>query len=892
LTEVVIVDWEDSGLAASAAGALAPTLARLCALGVDIVLVCEGDGSWTGPDAGSVEAGATAGWLDPLSATAGPGRVFLWSGRPSEVTRLGGEESGEVLRQPVAGECPLQWAQRRLTGPGRAVAVADSRHPSVESLTAMAADLCGVASPVADPEWTIEVDGSTPSRERSVESWFTVANGRTGTRGTSEEGRVGEYPGTYVAGVFGRNLEESIPELIRGPEWPRLWTTGDGGAPADADTERRVLDMRQGMFTRRWGRGTGDVTPRADARPGQGASVPESGRSFRSARLASLADRAITFIEAERFGGHEPGPAVAPATVPGDQTAVEAVRAQREGDVVSVTVTGRGGGEATFAVSTHQDGARVSRLTAVERNGASGSPAGVSESMAAAAVAGARSLGADGVKARHRSAWRQRWRDSDVVVEGDSGAQRALRFSLYHLISSGDPESDLASIGARGLSGPGYRGHVFWDTEVFVLPFFIWTHPATARALLAYRHRTLPAARDKARVMGYSGALFAWESADNGEECTPDWITLPSGVRLGVHTGAEEHHISADVAWAVWEYWKVTGDDRFLVDMGAEIILETARFWASRAVTGDDSRHHIRGVIGPDEYHEHVDDNAFTNAMARWNLRLAARLCDLVPSLDATGWQALVRRIRLDPGEASRWIGVEGSLVDGFDSDTSVYEQFAGFHKLEPVRAVDLAPRPFTGEAILGLERLRESQLVKQADVVMLVHMLAGEIPPGVAAANYRHYEPLTCHGSSLSPAIHAVVAARAGALEHAAGYFSMASGIDLDDRMGNASEGIHIATMGGLWQAAVLGFGGVSADGDVVRIDPRLPSEWDSLAFSVRWRGTGIDVTAETDRIHVDLDGTVNLAIGSGPPAELGPGRFVASIVVQDNRVPEWRIE
>jgi kojibiose phosphorylase len=410
---------------------------------------------------------------------------------------------------------------------------------------------------------------------------------------------------------------------------------------------------------------------------------------------------------------------------------------------------------------------------------------------------------------------------------------------------------------------------VFWDTEVFVLPFYIWTHPPTARALLAYRHRTLPAARAKAARLGYAGALYAWESADTGVETTPDFVWLPDGTRLTILTGLQEHHIAADVAWAVVQYWQVTGDDEFVEDMGAEIVVETARFWASRTTLGDDGRRHVCEVIGPDEYHEGVDDNAYTNVMARWNLRAAGALCDRFPEVAA--------RLGVTPAEREQWVDVAGSLVVLFDPGTSLFEQFDGFFALENIRAVDLAPRPFTGEMVVGVDRLRRTQVVKQADVLMLGVLLPDEVGPEVQAVNYRYYEPRTSHGSSLSPAMHSLVAARVGDLDDALSYFHLAGGVDLDNRMGNAADGVHIATMGGLWQAAVFGFGGVRADGAAVRIDPRLPPAWAGLTFPIQWRGTRISVAVHPESMELDLDGPALVAVGGGPARSLDAGRFVA---------------
>ena len=249
---------------------------------------------------------------------------------------------------------------------------------------------------------------------------------------------------------------------------------------------------------------------------------------------------------------------------------------------------------------------------------------------AADALARSRALGWRGVLAAHEAAWEQRWDASDVIIEGDDDVQRALRFAVYHLTSAANPEDERVSIGARGLTGDAYFGHVFWDTEIYLLPFYTAVWPEAARALLMYRYHTLPGARAKADAMGYKGALYAWESADTGEETTPERVVAPDGELVDILTGRMEHHISADIAYAVWQYWRATGDDGFFLDAGAEILLETARFWASRAVPEADGKRHIRHVIGPDEYHEDVDDNAFTNVMARWNIARGLEAIDLL----------------------------------------------------------------------------------------------------------------------------------------------------------------------------------------------------------------------------------------------------------------------
>ena len=776
--EVVVIDWDGP------APSLSAGLSRLLALGIDVVLVAS-------PVAAQVVAGRHR------AAAAGPGRLVDWPG----------------------GEGAADWALHRVAGAGAPVgAVAVVHRPEeLEQLLAGASD--GLPATTEDHCWRIVVDRSDPDREREVESWLTVGNGRTGTRGSLEGPGPKSRPALYVSGVYGWDPDEQAgPELIGGPHWTRVQSRVDVG-PTEG---RRILDLRQGVL---FGEAPG----------------------FRSARYASLADRDVLVMQVE-------GAPVGDLTLPEAGGAVERVDVAVASGGAHIGMKARGGADVWFAVA----GADGTRLVAVDRDG-----------PAHDALARATAQGPARLLAEHRRAWRERWLHADVVVTGDGQAQRDLRFGLYHLIIAGDPESDRASIGARALTGPGYRGHVFWDTDVFCLPFFIWTHPQTARALLAYRHRTLPAARAKATGMGYAGALFAWESADTGKETTPESVRLPDGTELKVLTGLQEHHISADVAWAVWQYWQVTGDDVFVAEMGAELVIETARFWASRTTVDAAGAHHICDVIGPDEYHEGVDDNAFTNVLARWNLRAAGALCDRFPHLAG--------RLGVTAGERDGWDEVAEGLVVLLDPDTRLYEQFAGFFERENVRAVDLAPRPFTGEMVVGVDRLRTTQIVKQADVLMLGVMLPDEVDRATQEANYRYYEPRTSHGSSLSPAIHALVAAQVGDLDDALSYFYLAGGVDLDNRMGNAADGVHIATMGGLWQAAVFGFGGVRADGEAVRIDPRLPSAWAGLSFPIHWRGTRIGVDVRDGVLELDVDGPAVVAVGQGAPMPLDRGRFVA---------------
>jgi trehalose/maltose hydrolase-like predicted phosphorylase len=435
---------------------------------------------------------------------------------------------------------------------------------------------------------------------------------------------------------------------------------------------------------------------------------------------------------------------------------------------------------------------------------------------ARAALPEAAEAGFERLLREQREAWALRWEAADVVLEGDPELQRAIRFALFHLMASVADRGE-AAVGARGLSGPAYSGHVFWDSDVFVLPFFAATHPAAARAMLEYRIRRLPAAREAARAIGCAGARYPWESAADGRDVTPSSARLASGELVRIRTGELEEHIVGDVAWAAACYLDWTGDDDFAAGPGRELFVETARYWASRIRLGHHGHGHIYGVIGPDEYHEPVDDNAFTNVLARWNLRYAAAL----PGVDHA--------------ERTRWLELADALVDGYDDASGIYEQFAGFYDLEPLVIEEIAPRrPVAADLLFGAERTEGAQVVKQADVLMLHHLLPDEVAPGSLVPNLDFYEPRTAHGSSLSPAVHASVLARAGRYRAALAALRIASRLDLDDLTGSTAGGLHMAAMGGLWQALAFGFAGIRPRGELLRVEPRLPTEWNALELAL----------------------------------------------------------
>ncbi|MFI5037652.1 MAG: glycosyl hydrolase family 65 protein, partial [Solirubrobacterales bacterium] len=313
-----------------------------------------------------------------------------------------------------------------------------------------------------------------------------------------------------------------------------------------------------------------------------------------------------------------------------------------------------------------------------------------------------------------------------------------------------------------------------------------------------------------------------------------------------------------DIAWSAGCYIDWTGDRAFRDGPGKRLLVETARYWASRVEPDDDGRAHVRGVIGPDEYHELVDDNAYTNVMARWNLRRA-----FAETTDAD----------VDRTERAAWLEAADALVDGYQPDSGVYEQFAGFFELEPLVIAEIAPqRPIAADALLSPERVHRAQVVKQADVLMLHHLVPDEVAVGSLAANLAFYEPRTAHASSLSPGVHAALLARAGRLADARAALALTARIDLDDVSGSTAGGVHIAAMGSVWQALVLGFGGARPRGEALELDPRLPDGWELLELRLRFRAAQLRVRVSANAIDVISDQPMLLSVAGTDPVTVGP--------------------
>lgn len=442
--------------------------------------------------------------------------------------------------------------------------------------------------------------------------------------------------------------------------------------------------------------------------------------------------------------------------------------------------------------------------------------------------------GFDELLARSRKAWRGIWEAADVRIVGNGEWQGAIRYNILQLVQAmpyGDPK---ASIGARGLTHGRYKGCYFWDTEIFMLPFFAYTQPEAAKSLLQYRYNTLPDAIESAKRFSAKGARYSWMSSDTGYEQCGSW-----------DTGCCEIHITADIAHALGQYYKLTGDEAFMRDCGVEILLETARYWVDRFnYSRKEDRYHLLFVKGPDEYCGVTVDDFYTVSLARDNLEQAIGAVEWMRSAYPDAWTALEERVGFQAGECAKWKDIASKVVLILEKETQVWRQDATFELMEPLDIgaykTDCAPLYHK----VGFDRLQRYQVLKQPAVLMYMALRPDRFSEAEIKAAWDYYEPKTLHDSTLSFGIHALLAARLGKREEAVRYFERSAFLDLRDVMKNtAKEGIHTASLGATWQALVLGFGGLSLENGALSVKNLLPEGIEQINYRVVFQGRKYEV-------------------------------------------------
>jgi alpha,alpha-trehalose phosphorylase len=445
------------------------------------------------------------------------------------------------------------------------------------------------------------------------------------------------------------------------------------------------------------------------------------------------------------------------------------------------------------------------------------------------------------------------WRRSDVRIKdiredrikrSTVEIQQAIRFNLFHILQA-SARAEETSVPAKGLTGQAYEGHYFWDTEIYLLPFLIYTSPRIARNILAFRYKMLPQARARAKELGHRGAMFPWRTI-SGEEASAYYAA-----------GTAQYHINADIMYALRKYVQATGDEAFLRNFGAEMLVETARLWVDLGFYSDakGEKFCINGVTGPDEYNAVVNNNAYTNLMARENLHYATRVIESLRATEPDAYNALVYKTALEPSELKAWIRAAENMYVPYDEKLKIIPQDDEFLDKE---RWDFRNTPADHYPLLLFYHplnIYRKQVIKQADVILAMFLLGDVFPPETKKRNFDFYDPLTTGDSSLSSCVEAIIAAQIGDMEKAFRYGMAALLMDLADVGGNVKDGCHIASMGGTWMMLTYGFGGMRDNDGTLSFWPRrAPEENAILRFPVTYRGQRLEVEIGLDKVEYAL--------------------------------------
>jgi len=797
--------------------------------------------------------------------------------------------------------------------------------------------------PTESPWWLVYEDPTAP-QAGVVETLCTLGNGYLATRGAtpwaSDDGT--SYPGTYIAGIYNRLASQIMGEavevenLVNAPNWlkvvVRAGNDGSQGEDSSSGNERGVvvsdhrieLDLRCGLLVRRcvmtdgYGRSTSVVERRlvSMADPHlvaiQLSCTPENWAgmlTLRSALDGAVADDetveerllANRHLELDSQGTEDPASVwLKMRTVESQIVIAMAARCRLSGSTAGArfSYVGAPAKPETEVSVPVAAGTRVTleKVVAVftSKDRAISEPGLAARTSVAAVVTPSFS----DLVARQRLAWKSVWRLAAITLKEESSLSDVLNLHLFHLLQVASPhlvEAD-AGLGARGLHGEGYRGHVFWDTT-FVYPVVNLRFPELSRALIMYRKRRLPAARRAAAEAGFRGAMFPWQSGSDGRDETPDVLFNPLSGRWIPDRSHLQRHVGLAIAYDAWQHWQVTADLEFLRGPCAELILEVARFFASVA-TWDEGigRYRIRGVVGPDEFHDGypwatepgIDDNAYTNVMAAWVLARAGEVAGLLEH-EAAG---VIDQFRLDRGEISLWDRISRQLHIPFHE--GVLSQFDGYERLEPL---DLQPYRTRYGNIGRLDLILESegdavrryQVSKQGDVLMLLYLMSAEelravlgrmgypFGPELIRGTIDYYAQRVTHGSSLSRVVHSWVMARRDR-QASWRYLHDAFAGDISDTQGGTTrEGIHLGAMAGTADILQRCYAGLEVRNDALWLNPVLPVELDGLKFDIRFRGNDVSVDVDRRRVRVEfakgLGPRSTLMLG-GEPFVLGPGQ------------------
>lgn len=746
-------------------------------------------------------------------------------------------------------------------------------------------------------DWILRENSFDPEKLGKCEAVMSLGNGYLGLRSATEERYLNETRGLFVAGTFNKFDENEVTELPNAADMTAIHLSVNGErfslTEGIAEDYTRELNIRTGELRRSvtWTSPKGvkirlafyrivslkrlhviaqrvEIVPveedvRVEIKSGINGKMANTGsQHFSDGDKRFYDKRVIQFVQTTGQSKIDfVDTTVHKLALDGEILPMEAeVYIERREIFAGYSVDIKAG--RTLSVEKYSS-VYTSRDLDME-----GKTAAQIQELAVETSRELESLGYEVLKDESAKQWEEEvWNLAPIRIEGNVLDNFAIHFAQYHLRLMVPAHDARMNIGAKGLSGEGYRGHTFWDTEIFLLPYYIFTAPKTARKLEEYRYLSLPGAHAKAAHNHYQGAMFPWESAwlDDGE-VTPEYmdVDILTGKPNKVWSGFIEQHITSDVAFGVWQYSVITGDEDYMEKYGYELIMDTAIFWASRLEPGEDGRYHINDVVGPDEYREHVNDNAFTNYMACWNMKKAMEYYHLLKDEKPEIFTRLNEKLSLDAAYGGWKEGCEKLYLPAPTKENILPQD----DRYLSCRDIDLSK--YKAQENVGgitrdynLEQINRIQVSKQADVLVLFFLLEDIFPQEVKKASWKHYEARTLHDSSLSLSTHSVLACDMGEKAMAYDLFRRAASIDLGPFMGSSNAGIHAASFGGVWECVVYGFGGVRMLGGRLRINPSLPEGWTELSYTIIWKGQKLAVDVTKDAVNVEnLTGTKKVEI------------------------------
>ncbi|GAB2982935.1 glycoside hydrolase family 65 protein [Mucilaginibacter puniceus] len=727
-------------------------------------------------------------------------------------------------------------------------------------------------------EWKIIEEGFDPKHHPIAESVFSLGNGRMGQRANFEEAYSGEtLQGNYVAGVYypdktrvgwwKNGYPEYFAKVLNAANWIGIDIVIDGEqldlARCEVTNFRRELNMQDGYLKRNF---------RAKTANGKEVEVE-------AIRFCSMADDETGAIKYTLTPLNFSGPITITPYIDGDVVNKDSNYDEKFWDEVKKQANANGGyvqlktKKTGFEVATgmlfniSQEGKKqpVEKEkyvgVKVDLQAEQGKPITIIKYAANLSSQNYKAedmvnelnktldriskKGFDTMLAEQAAAWAEKWKHNDIIIEGDVAAQQAIRFNIFQLNQTYTGEDDRLNIGPKGFTGEKYGGSTYWDTEAYCVPFYLATaDPKVTRNLLLYRYKQLEKAIENAQLLGFKGgaALYPMVTMD-GTECHNEWeITF------------EEIHRNGAIAYAIYNYVRYTADESYLADYGLEVLIAIARFWSQRVNWSEDKQRYVMlGVTGPNEYENNINNNWYTNTLAVWCMQYTLDIIAQVKAADSAKYDALVSKISFAEGmETARFKHIIQNMYYPYDEKQQVFLQQDGYLDKEQILVKDIpaGERPLNQK--WSWDRILRSCYIKQADVLQGIYFFEDRYDIDTIRRNFDFYEPRTVHESSLSPCVHAILAAKLGDEARAYEFYLRTSRLDIDDYNNDTEDGCHITSMAGTWMAVVEGFGGMRVKNGMLSFDPFLPGKWESFSFNVGFRGAILNVKVSKGGVDI----------------------------------------